>query len=151
MRGAGLEGNFIGAAGELRVAAELVKRGCTVFVPVVGCTEVDLIAMNEQGQTYRIQVKRPYLRSRIGPKRRTEIRMRMTRSGNKKYRHVDFFIGVYEESYWIFPATETSRTPTLNVKRGRQWLEAWHLIAGSNEKHEVKIEQTQPNLYAVSA
>ena len=45
-----------GNLGELRVAADLVERGCNVFLPFGEDTDIDLIAEYE-GRLHRVQVK----------------------------------------------------------------------------------------------
>ena len=129
---------FIVAAAELKVAGELLQRGCLVFTQIVGSGEVDLVCIHPDGRKYAIQVKKvrrtghgkTIHRLQTQKFRKTSITTAI-RSGShwKPYRFIDFFVAYNGEDFWIFHSRECQKTGKYcsEVSPNKN---AWHLITG---------------------
>jgi hypothetical protein len=84
----GVPTGTVGAISEMVVAADLMLRGYSVFRALSPSCYCDLIASNESGEVFHVEVRTGYF---------NQVNKKMTYPKNKKERPISFY-GIYERN-----------------------------------------------------
>jgi|DEB0MinimDraft_10_1074344.scaffolds.fasta_scaffold03829_3 hypothetical protein len=105
------QGHLTGAISELKAATWFLQQGYEVFTAVLPQTRTDMVVLDKEGKTFRVQVKTAtwskagkwsYLQSRVHPCKSTDY----------EEEDFDLWCVVYDDVIWVIPWKEVFHSTT---------------------------------------
>lgn len=99
-----MNSNIKGSLIELKVQIKLMEKGYTVFTPVADGSEIDLIAVDKNGITIKIQIKSSK-GTKVGFRVDTRKCLNVARNYKTSYNDqlIDYFAFIFNDSLYMIP------------------------------------------------
>ena len=138
--------SVVGKLSEVAVLQECLRRGWSVFEPVLPTSEIDLILQVGSGKFWRVQVKT----ARMLKTSTNSIQFGLMRGGGGKhfknrraYTNIDVFIVVMGGEFWVVPAGYFRKlSGCTSIARNSMFYEAWDYLEG--KRPDIELVQREP-------